>query len=144
MPNEENVLGQGFHTNPERINKLGRKVGSKNRATIVKMWLDTLEKIKNPITGIEEILTQEDIITLAIIRRARKGDVGAYKQLLDSAYGQALAQTEISGELNSLPELSKLTFEQLKELISLQPKTIYIEPSDKPSDNTGSEEGISA
>jgi len=30
MPKPENIAGQGFHTNPERINKKGRPVSIKN------------------------------------------------------------------------------------------------------------------
>jgi hypothetical protein len=32
-------------------------------------------------------LTQEDIITLQQIHKARKGDTNAYKAVMDSAYG---------------------------------------------------------
>jgi len=34
------------------------------------------------------MLSQEDIITLALIHKAKKGDVNAYKALMDSAYGK--------------------------------------------------------
>jgi len=67
--------------------KNGRIKGSFNRSTIVKRWLSTIENIKNPVTGEDEYLSEEDIITLSIIRKARGGDVQAYKALLDSAYG---------------------------------------------------------
>ena len=37
-------------------NPAGRPVGSKNRSTIAKKWLETPEQFKNPITGeIEEL-----------------------------------------------------------------------------------------
>ena len=64
--------------------KNGRPKGSLNRATIAKRWLNTIE---NAVTGEDEFLSEEDIITLSIIRKARKGDVQAYKALMDSAYG---------------------------------------------------------
>mgnify|MGYP003628155712 FL=1 len=67
--------------------KNGRPKGSLNRATIAKRWLNTIENVKNPVTGEDEFLSEEDIITLSIIRKARKGDVQAYKALMDSAYG---------------------------------------------------------
>jgi hypothetical protein len=41
----------------------------------------------NPLTGIKELLSNEDIITLALINKAKKGDLNAYKALMDSAYG---------------------------------------------------------
>jgi hypothetical protein len=76
--------------------KNGRPKGSLNRATIVKRWLSTIENVKNPLTGENEHLTEEDIITLSIIRKARNGDVQAYKALLDSAYGSPKDSLNIS------------------------------------------------
>ena len=43
---------------------------------------------KNPITGTVETLSQADIMTLAIISKARKGDVAAFRELMDSGYGK--------------------------------------------------------
>ena len=56
----------------------GRPVGTKNRSTIAKKWLDTPEQFKNPITGEIEELTKGDIGTLALINNIRSGDVRAY------------------------------------------------------------------
>tara|TARA_R110002020_G_scaffold406742_1_gene616888 strand:+ start:858 stop:1196 length:339 start_codon:yes stop_codon:yes gene_type:complete len=67
--------------------KNGRPKGSLNRATIAKRWLNTLENVKNPMSGEMQFLTQEDMMTLSLVRKARKGDVQAYKALMDSAYG---------------------------------------------------------
>ena len=44
----------------------------------------------------DEILTQEDVITLALIRKAMEGDVAAYKALLDSGYGTAKDTVDIN------------------------------------------------
>ncbi len=84
MPNLENLtpFEKGSVPNPN-----GRPKGSKNRSTIARKWLETLQQSKNPITGEDETLTQEDLMTLALIHKARKGDVNAYKQLMDSGYG---------------------------------------------------------
>ena len=41
----------------------------------------------NLLKGIKELLSNEDMITLALIHKAKKGDVNAYKTLMDSAYG---------------------------------------------------------
>jgi hypothetical protein len=84
MPNEENLIPakKGEIRNPN-----GRPKGSKNRSTIAKQWLEINEKAKNPLTGSEEVLSQEDLLTLAQIKKAREGDVNAYKALMDSAYG---------------------------------------------------------
>lgn len=71
-------------------NPKGRPKGSRNRSTIAREWLEVSQYITNPITGEKEKLEQQDIMTLAIIKKARDGDVAAYKALLDSAYGQAV------------------------------------------------------
>lgn len=92
MPKPENVKGQGFHTNPERINRKGRLKGVRTRSTLVKRWLEAAEKVKNPITGHDEQLEQQDIMILAAITQAREGNIAAFRELMDSAYGK-IAQT---------------------------------------------------
>lgn len=94
MPNPENIEGQGFHTDKDRINREGRPKGSRNRSTIIREILELQEKIKNPITQKEETLTQEEIMTLAILSKARKGDVRAYEALMNSGYGAPKAEIE--------------------------------------------------
>ena len=85
MANEQNLIPakKGEIRNPK-----GREKGTRNRATIVKQWLDVIEKTKNPITKEIEELSQADKITLAMINKAFKGDVAAFKELMDSAYGK--------------------------------------------------------
>ena len=78
----------------ESGNPAGRPKGAKNRSTIAKYWLETTQKAKNPITGVEETLTQEDLGTLAMVKKMREGDVSAYKELMNSAYGAPLQQIE--------------------------------------------------
>ena len=68
--------------------KNGRKKGARNRKTIVREWLMVEQKFKNPLTGQEEILSQADIMTLAVISKARKGDVIAFRELMDSGFGK--------------------------------------------------------
>ena len=77
-------------------NPAGRPVGSKNRSTIAKKWLETPEQFKNPITGEIEELTQEDIGTLALIKKMRSSDVRAYESLMDSAYGKAVQTNDVN------------------------------------------------
>jgi hypothetical protein len=78
----------------ESGNPNGRPKGAKNRSTIAKYWLEVNQNLKNPITGEQENMSQEDLITLAIIKKARDGDVNAYKALMDSGYGAPLQQIE--------------------------------------------------
>jgi hypothetical protein len=91
MANEENLkpFKKGEVTNPN-----GRPKGSRNRSTIVRELLEYASKQKNVLTGEEQTLTQEQAITLAMLVKAGKGDVNAYKALMDSSYGAPVQQIE--------------------------------------------------
>jgi hypothetical protein len=78
----------------ESGNPNGRPKGSRNRSTIAKYWLEVNQNLKNPLTGESETMSQEDLMTLALIKKAREGDVAAYKALMDSGYGAPLQQIE--------------------------------------------------
>jgi hypothetical protein len=78
----------------ESGNPAGRPKGSKNRSTIARQWLEVNQSLKNPLTGEQETMSQEDLMTLALIKKAREGDVTAYKALMDSGYGAPLQQIE--------------------------------------------------
>ena len=86
----------------ESGNPNGRPKGAKNRSTIARYWLDVQQSLKNPLTGQNETMSQEDLMTLALIKKAREGDVNAYKALMDSGYGapvQEVTQTIIEQPL---------------------------------------------
>jgi len=91
MANEQNLIPyeKGQSGNPK-----GRPKGSKNRSTIAKKWLQVEQDLKNPLTGDNEVMSQEDLMTLALIKKARTGDATAYQKLLDSAYGAPVQQVE--------------------------------------------------
>ena len=100
MPNPENLrpAKKGEVRNPK-----GKPKGTRNRSTIAREWLEVAQYITNPITGEKEKLEQQDIMTLGIIKKARDGDVNAYKALMDSAYGQPLQQ--IQQEVSKIDEI---------------------------------------
>ena len=81
---EKHKFKKGESGNPN-----GRPKGSRNRSTVAMEWLALVEKTTNPITGATEHLEQQDIMTLALIKKANEGDVSAYRELMDSAYGKA-------------------------------------------------------
>jgi len=84
MANEENLIPA---QKGEVRNPTGRPKGSRNRSTIIKELFEFAKNQKNPLTGEQETLTQEQAITLAMLVKAGKGDVNAYKALMDSCYG---------------------------------------------------------
>ena len=78
----------------ESGNPNGRPKGSKNRSTIARRWMEVNQSLKNPLTSETELMSQEDLMTLALIKKAREGDVAAYKVLMDSGYGSPVQQIE--------------------------------------------------
>lgn len=82
----------------ESGNPKGYPKGQKNRSTIARRWLEVNQNLKNPLTGENETMSQEDLMTLALIKKAREGDVMAYKALMDSGYGSPVQQIDQSIE----------------------------------------------
>ena len=99
----------------ESGNPNGRPKGSLNRSTIARRWLEVNQNLKNPLTGENETMSQEDLMTLALIKKARDGDVNAYKALMDSGYGAPVQQIE---QTNTEIDLSGLTTDELKDLLN--------------------------
>ena len=113
MANEENLKPawkKGESGNPK-----GYPVGKKNRSTIARKWLEVNQSLKNPLTGDNETMSQEDLMTLALIKKARDGDVNAYKALMDSGYGAPVQQIE---QTNTEIDLSGLSTDELRDLLN--------------------------
>jgi len=105
MANEENLkpFKPGQSGNPK-----GRPKGSRNRRTIVRQWLEAEEEIKDPITGELKTVQQADLIVLGLLKKARKGDVAAFKELMDSGYGKLMENyTQINYEALSDEDLKQ-------------------------------------
>ena len=95
MANEKNIEKHKFKKG-ESGNPAGRPVGVRNRSTIVKHWLEVKKRAKNPISENEEELEIQDMMVLALIGRALKGDVNAFKELMDSGHGKLLNSNDIT------------------------------------------------
>jgi hypothetical protein len=111
MANEENLIPVQLG---EVRNPNGRPKGAKNRSTIARKWLEVNQSLKNPLTGENETMSQEDLMTLALIKKARDGDTNAYKALMDSGYGAPVQQIE---QTNTEIDLSDLTTDELRDLL---------------------------
>ena len=96
-------------------NPNGRPKGVRNRSTIVREWLEAMESVKNPITGLNEKLSQYDIITLALIKKARNGDVQAFKELMDSSFGK-IPDKVLSESINVIE--TQLNPEEARKMIA--------------------------
>ena len=86
MPNPENIIPP--KTGEPSRNPNGRPKGVRNRSTIVRYWLEAIKEAKTPRTGQLEQLPIQDQIVLALIGKALKGDVAAFKELMDSGHGK--------------------------------------------------------
>lgn len=79
----------------EVANPAGRPVGSLNRSTILRKWLNTPHHVTG-FDGATAVATAEDAMALAIISRViKRGDAFAYQQVLDSVYGKQPTTTNL-------------------------------------------------
>jgi len=69
-------------------NPSGRPRGSKNRTTLVRELLEMVSTFENPLTEQSEKLSYVEQIIIAQISEARKGNVQAFRELMDCAYGK--------------------------------------------------------
>tara|TARA_R110001599_G_scaffold250505_1_gene450358 strand:+ start:877 stop:1221 length:345 start_codon:yes stop_codon:yes gene_type:complete len=105
--NEKSLKNLKKFSSDYQPKKNGRTKGSLNRSTIAKKWLEVFsqEELED---GEVKWLSNEEAITLALIRKARNGDVNAYKALMDSAYGTAKDTVDINST-----ESKSIDFKQL-------------------------------
>lgn len=83
MANEENL--KPWHKG-ESGNPSGRPKGSRNRATIVRELIEA-----KATDGNGQVVDQ---MTRSLVIKAMKGDVRAFKELMDSAYGKVTEKVE--------------------------------------------------
>lgn len=81
-------------------NPKGKAKGIQNASTIARRWAETEQTTKNPLTGADERLTQADLMTLAQIKNARAGDLSAYKEIMDRAYGKVTEESKVTLDAN--------------------------------------------
>ena len=95
MPNPENLKSwePGQSGNPD-----GRPVGSKNRSTIAKKWMDVTSKGENPINHKMEELSEADWQMLALIKQGRRGNTNAIKLLFEFLDGPMENKVEVGFE----------------------------------------------
>lgn len=102
-------------------NPAGLKPGTKTRATIARKWLEVETLWTNPLTGLEELLTLEDQITLAQIKEARDGERKGqpYKNIMDSRHGAPKQEVEHSGEVEIGFDIGVLSDTDMQQLLKI-------------------------
>jgi hypothetical protein len=106
--NENSLNNLKVYEKGQSGNPLGRPVGSRNRSTIARKWLDFEISRTNELTGETEKLTAEELITLAMIKKAAQGDSKAYQALMDSGFGKPIQATDITSNGESIKQVFKI------------------------------------
>lgn len=96
-------------------NPAGLPKGTLHSKTIIRKWLEAVEKAKNPITSETENLTQLDIITLKQLEKARKGDTIAFRELLDRMEGKAHQSTDLTSKGKSIVPVNFVLDERFRK-----------------------------
>ena len=98
MANEQNLtpFKKGQVANPN-----GRPKGVPNSKTRLLRLLELVQTKTNPITGDKEEFSVAEQLDLVILQKAFKGDLNAYKELMDRLEGRAkqTSEIELSGGL---------------------------------------------
>jgi len=99
MANDNNIKPHEFKPGKSG-NPKGRPEGIPNARTRYRRFLDLTEKIKNPVSGIEEIMTVMEALDLMQIAKARKGELASYKEIVDRMEGRPSENKENPEALN--------------------------------------------
>lgn len=92
MANEKNLKPA---VKGEVRNPTGRPLGSKNRSTMFKQWLDIKAKFKMPDSDEETEGTVLDKIVVAQINKATNGDTAAFREIMDGVFGKIKDETDV-------------------------------------------------
>lgn len=109
-------------------NPKGKPKGTKNFKTIIEEFLSVETDAMNPMSGKLEKLSVGQQIVIALLTKAKKGDVSAIKELLDRIDGKAKIELKHSGEVST----------GAKEVAQLLQKLIQDDTETKDSDTDGS------
>jgi hypothetical protein len=91
IPNEH--IGQ--FKKGESGNPAGRPKGVPNSKTRLLRLLELVQVKNNPITGEKEEFSVAEQLDLIVLQKAFKGDLNAYKELMDRLEGRAKQSTEV-------------------------------------------------
>ena len=91
MANEQNLVPfeKGKPGGP------GRPKGVPNSKTRLLRLLELVQTKTNPITGEKEEFSVAEQLDLVVLQKAFKGDLNAYKELMDRLEGRAKQSTEV-------------------------------------------------
>lgn len=105
-------------------NPAGRGKGRQNNKTIINKWVSALITAKNPLTKADEEMTVLDVMNLALIGKAMKGDHKAYKELMDRLEGRSPQSVVLTGDEGKpvVMDIKGLDTSELNQLLALKKK----------------------
>ena len=115
---EGNNLGQKFQPG-QSGNPAGKPRGTQHSSTRLRRLLEAVQKAKNPVTKQEEEFTTLEMMDAAMISRAMKGDVSAYRELLDRLEGKVPQAVKHEGGLSITGNAAAVTDEQAAQLLAM-------------------------
>jgi hypothetical protein len=79
----------------------GRKKGGRDRATVLRKWLEAKITRSNPVSGELEKLPAYDHVALSLIAQALDGNIKAIKEIQDTVFGKLpeTRQSSTHGEI---------------------------------------------
>jgi|ERR1051326_1134559 hypothetical protein len=101
-------------------NPAGRPEGTKNRATVLKELLEMVSDFTNPLTLQKQTATLETQVLVALVAKAKRGDVTAIREILDTVYGKVSDKQELSGSV----DVNMLTMEEFKKRAAARRKQV--------------------
>jgi hypothetical protein len=102
-------------------NPKGRPKGIPNSKQRFLRLLELTQKKKNPVTGEIEEFTVAEQMDMAIISKALKGDINAYKEILDRLEGKSKSQIDVTTDGEKIiheVDYSKLSSEVLLSIVN--------------------------
>ena len=112
--NHGNRFAPGTSGNPA-----GKPVGSEHSKTRLRRLASILTTTENPITGEIGEFTALELMDAALIAKAMKGDVAAYREILDRLEGKPIQEQRVAATWSNTAELSELTPEQAAAIAAI-------------------------
>lgn len=86
-------------------NPAGRPPGIPNAKTRYKRLLELVTKKANPVTGEMEEFTQLELMDMAVFSKALKGDLNAYKEIMDRLEGRPSQEVDMKVTANPIEQI---------------------------------------
>jgi hypothetical protein len=80
----------------DKLPGAGHPKGQQNTATRMKRLFELVVIDKNPITGKNEKFTGAELLDMALFKKALKGDVNAYREIMDRVEGKVIQPMDVN------------------------------------------------